>query len=266
VKPKILPKRFPTGHAPPEMILSIHDVSPRSLPAVQEILATLTPRQIKHCTLLVIPGSGWTPPTLDILRNLQRRGCTLAGHGWCHRSIAPRILYHQLHSRMVSRDAAEHLSRRPATLITLVQRCYDWFAVAQMPPPELYVAPAWAMGALEKSMLNHLPFSMVEYATGIYHTGRNLYQPLPLVGFEADTALRALLLQGWNRINHAIACRSGRPLRVAVHPYDLQFRLAGQLRSMLIRHQRCRNYGEIFTIDPLIENVGRPVRSTIAPS
>jgi predicted deacetylase len=249
LKSKILPKRFPTGAALPEIILSIHDVSSRSLPSVQEILAILTPRQVQHCTLLVIPGSGWTPPTLDILRDLQRRGCILAGHGWCHRSIAPRNLYHRLHSRVASREVAEHLSRQPRELKSLIQRCYEWFAVTQLPPPELYVAPAWAMGALEKSMLNRLPFSMVEYATGVYHTGCNIYQPLPLVGFEADTALRALLLRGWNRINYAIACRSGRPLRVAVHPFDLRFGLAGQLRSMLIRHRHCRNYTDLFAGD-----------------
>jgi predicted deacetylase len=245
VKTDSLPGRLSTGAARPEIILSIHDVSPRSLPAVQEILATLTPRQIEHCTLLVIPGSGWTPPTLDVLREWQRRGCTLAGHGWCHRGIAPRTLYHRLHSRVVSRDVAEHLSRRPATLISLIQRCYEWFATVQLPPPELYVPPAWAMGSLTKPMLNTLPFAMVEYPTGIYHTRRKSFLRLPLMGFEADTPLRAQLLRGWNCINHAIACRSNRPLRVAIHPFDLQFRLAESLRKLLAEHRKCRICDEV---------------------
>lgn len=245
MKSSSLPKRLPTDAAPPEIILSIHDVSPQSLPAVQEIIATLTPGQVGHCTLLVIPGSGWTPPTLDILRELQRRGCILAGHGWCHRSIAPRTLYHRFHSRLASRDVAEHLSQRPATLISLIQGCYDWFSTAQLPPPELYVPPAWAMGSLTKPMLNRLPFSMVEYTTGVYHTKRKMFIRLPLVGFEADTPLRAQLLRGWNCINHAIACRSNRPLRVAIHPFDLQFRLAESLRKLLAEHLKCRTCDEV---------------------
>ncbi|HHP7235697.1 MAG TPA: polysaccharide deacetylase family protein [Desulfobacterales bacterium] len=247
MKPDTLPKRLPTGAAPPKVILSIHDVSPGSLPAVQEILATLTPRQIEHCTLLVIPGSGWTPPTLDVLRELQRRGCMLAGHGWCHRSIAPRTLYHRFHSHLASRDVAEHLSRRPATLISLIQRCYDWFVTAQLPLPELYVPPAWAMGALTKPMLNTLPFAMVEYTTGVYHKRRKMFLRLPLVGFEADTPLRTLLLRGWNFVNKAVAGLSGRPLRVAIHPFDLQFRLAASLRRLLAEHRNCCTYDKVVT-------------------
>lgn len=246
MKPDILPEPLPTGAAPPEIILSIHDVSPRSLPKVQEILATLTPRQVANCTLLVIPGVGWTPPTLNILREWQRRGCRLTGHGWCHRSLPPRTVYHWLHSRLVSRDAAEHLSRRPRELKSLLQGCYDWFAGAQLLPPDLYVPPAWAMGNLSKPALHALPFKMVEYANGVYHTQLGTFRPLPLVGFEADTPLRSLLLRGWNRINYAVAVRSGRPLRVAIHPFDLRLRLAAALRSLLALQQPCCTYNQVF--------------------
>ena len=59
---------------------------------------------------------------------------------------------------------------------------------------------------------------------GVYiaHEG---YLRLPMIGFEADTAFRALACRVWNRMNMGWAERSS-ALRVGIHPSDFDLRLA----------------------------------------
>ncbi len=58
---------------------------------------------------------------------------------------------------------------------------------------------------------------------------------MPLVGFEADTAARAVALSAWNRSQLAVAQRMQQPLRVGSHPNDLTLRLGGSLTTLLQR-------------------------------
>ena len=56
---------------------------------------------------------------------------------------------------------------------------------------------------------------------------------LPLAGFEADTAFRALSLRVWNGLNRFIARRIQRPLRISIHPGDLDLLLKMDAKRML---------------------------------
>ena len=61
---------------------------------------------------------------------------------------------------------------------------------------------------------------------------------MPLLGFEADTAFRAWSLNLFNRINFVTALTTGRPLRVSIHPQDLQLRLGEQVLPWVRRLER----------------------------
>lgn len=190
-------------------------------------------------TLLVVPGVRWDERSLDTVRDLvERHGHRVAGHGWCHAAPRPGNLHHRLHALLISRDRAEHLSRSAEEVARLVTRCHDWFGGVGLPSPSLYVPPAWALGRLERSALARLPFRWYELLMGCVSAADGVLTAVPLVGFEADTRLRDWALRALNPLNVWSAAAMDRPLRVAIHPWDLRYRLAGSVSELVRRTWR----------------------------
>ncbi len=223
--------KAPTARA--SALVSVHDVTPASLPRVLRILELLHEAHVPPPTLLVVPGAGWTGDTLAELRSLVARGHPLAGHGWSHQCHARRTLWHRLHGVLISRDQAEHLSRRRQDLLALVRRCFEWFGANGLPDPELYVPPAWALGALTPGDLPTHPFRWYEDLGGLIHAHSGRRRWLPLLGFEADTRFRQASLRLLNALSVAMARRTGRPLRIALHPPDLDYLMGEDLRTLI---------------------------------
>lgn len=217
----------------PPALVSIHDLTPRTLPRVLSILDVLEEAGVPPCTLLVVPGSDWTEDGVAGLRELVSRGHPLAGHGWVHQCGPDRTLFHRLHGLLLSRDQAEHLSRPRDELLVLVRRCFRWFGEAGLPAPELYVPPAWALGRLGTADLRDLPFRRYEVLGGLVHGDTGRTRRLPLVGFEADTRFREVALRAFNALNVTVARRRALPLRISIHPFDLELLLARQLRALV---------------------------------
>lgn len=219
-------------------LLSIHDVAPRTLARVETLVELVTDHGVPPPTLLVVPGAGWDEATLARLQAMADRGCRLAGHGWIHEAVPPRTLKHRLHALLLSRDQAEHLSRPRADLLDRVARCHAWFGERGLPEPELYVPPAWALGALRTADLAALPFRWYEDLAGLVDGASGRRRRLPLVGFEADTAFRKVALRFVNAASVAAGRLTGRPVRVSIHPRDLELLLADDLRALVARPWR----------------------------
>jgi predicted deacetylase len=233
------------GKRPLQAIVSIHDVMPGTLEPVRRILDLLNEVGASPVTLLVVPGRDWSAPQIDQLRSWESAGCILAGHGWVHEVSEQKTLFHQLHGRFLSRMVAEHLSLDRTEARALVCRCRHWFGEQDLTPPDLYVPPAWAMGALARRDLNDLPFDRYETARGVYVAAENRFFQLPLAGFEADIPIRAAILRPWNRINLAAARSRGLPLRIAIHPFDLEFKLGADIRPLLSAVNQWLDYRRI---------------------
>ncbi|HSM30489.1 MAG TPA: polysaccharide deacetylase family protein [Woeseiaceae bacterium] len=227
-----------------QLLLSIHDVTPDTLDDVEPILSGLSGLGYRKVTLLVVPGSGWTPGSLKRLQSLRETGAEFAGHGWRHVVDNIRGLRHRLHSLLISRDVAEHLALSRSQACELVQRCYGWFADNGLPKPGLYVPPAWAMGPIGRDDLDRLPFRRYETLAGIYDSGTGNFRRTAMIGFEADTPFRALSCRVWNRWNLRAAGTS-KPIRVAIHPRDLRLLLAEDLRRFLESGGEALSYQDI---------------------
>lgn len=236
-------------------IISVHDVMPHTLSPVREIieshLSNFTPA---HIQLLVVPGLEWSAADIDQLRAWSAQGYELAGHGWCHEVSAINGLYHHLHSRFISRRAAEHLSQTRAELTALVSRNYQWFEAHQLPAPTLYVPPAWALGRLSIQDVRQAGFHYLETTKGLCQLQTEEWRRLPLSGFEADVRWRKSILNGWNRFNARLA-KPDRPLRVSIHPFDLTYHLSDQLREYLSQRIDAVYYPSLFSpaVDEAIE-------------
>ena len=215
----------------PRALVSIHDVMPETREQVSQILALL-PQGPQAITLLVVPGSNWQTADLDWLHQLQQQGYPLAGHGWLHRCEPPISLYHRLHSLLLSRRVAEHLSLSASGIEALMMQCHRWFAQQGLKTCDLYVPPAWAMGSISRAQLAAMPFRLFETLTGVFDARAQQMHPLPLAGFEADTLLREWFLRGVNHLNWRRACHTGQALRIGIHPHDLSLRLGHQVIPM----------------------------------
>ncbi|MDT8409197.1 MAG: polysaccharide deacetylase family protein [Wenzhouxiangellaceae bacterium] len=231
-----------------KLLVSIHDVMPSTLARVERILDRLREaRRIRWwpvdgknsdvgpapVMLLVVPGVAWQHADLDRLRAWVEAGAELAGHGWCHRARDIRGLKHRLHSALISRRAAEHLALARPAIVRLMLRNHRWFGDHGLPAPKLYVPPAWAMGPVPARFLDRLPFDQYETLAGVYDRRCGTMLRLPMAGFEADTAFRAAGVATFNKLNRAWSRRSGRPLRLGIHPDDFELRLADDLAAML---------------------------------
>lgn len=225
-------------------LLSIHDVMPETLDRVERILDFCETADAGPVTLLVVPGRAWQANDIDRLRSWQQAGHELAAHGWHHRIPRYGGVYHQLHAALLSRNVAEHLALRPEEVEALMGRSQAWFATHDLPAPSLYVPPAWALGRLPAGAFSRLPFARIEVLRGLIELPAGRLDPLPLVGFEADTAWRAAILGGWNRLQQRRARMRRRPLRIGIHPDDPDLRLGRDLRELLGSPFDFRAYGQ----------------------
>lgn len=226
-------------------VISIHDVMPHTLDRVGEILARMSHLAPSAITLLIVPGLGWSPAQLDTLKTFQESGYSMAGHGWFHRTRDILSLYHRLHSTLISRQAAEHLSLTETEIDTLIRDCYQWFDEHDLALPDLYVPPAWAMGNISAEALAQTPFRYFETTAGFYDSVSGRKRWLPLMGFEADTLFRAITLTFWNSVNYLLGTPK-RPLRLSIHPNDHQLRLGQSLDRYLARVTKAVPYQSVL--------------------
>lgn len=231
---------------PLKSIVSIHDLMPETLDRVLALLEHLETLNVTPVTLLVVPGRQWTDAQLLELQKLQQSGYLLAGHGWRHEVEARRTAYHFAHSLVLSRMAAEHLSKSEQEIKQLVRSNHQWFLDHDFEAPGLYVPPAWAMG-LRNSRLNDLPFDQYEIQSGVYNAGSCQFIRLTMAGYEADTRLRATFLRAWNYSNEEIARISQTPLRIGIHPYDQDYALRKQIDQQLHRSNSFLSYQDLLS-------------------
>lgn len=234
-----------------QAFVSIHDVSPDNFERVLNIIERLPTPCRDHLILLVIPGLEWSTEKIAKLRTLQKQGCILAGHGWLHRCTHITGWYHKLHSCLVSRNVAEHLALSEQEIQTLLSNCHQWFVDHDLDAPEYYVPPAWAMGEVSRDALMQSPFRYFESSWGIYDAELNQFYYLPLIGFEADTPTRSVILRAWNKTNEWISRLLRKPLRVSIHPHDPELLLRAKLWQSLQQVTSNQHFATLSSVGKL---------------
>lgn len=217
-------------------LVSIHDVMPHNLDKIDFCLEQLKFNGIDTCYLLVVPGLDWDEKSIARLRQYVADGHELAAHGWLHKAAEISSLYHRLHSVLMSRDVAEHLCWSRSEALSYMRSARDWFADKQLPVPDFYVPPAWALGDLTPYDLSKTGFNYVETTTGIFDLRSDRFYRLPLVGFEARTPFSAAALRITNVTNRVLKrLFLKRSLRVSIHPDDFDLLLSASLKDVLAR-------------------------------
>lgn len=238
-------------------LASIHDLMPDTLGRVERIIDILQDKKVFPAALLVVPGKPWADSQLEKIHQWVAGGYTLIAHGWHHWG-PPRSFGHHIHSLLISRQEAEHLSKSREEVLDLMQRSHDWFEQQGFPAPEVYIPPTWALGSIAPSDLVKLPYRCVETTFGVWtipgkQSGDPEFTPLPVTGFLADTIGRAWFSKPWNELQARKARARGCPLRLSIHPDDFQLRLADQLHAFLDEDWHWIDYREIWSSPALVK-------------
>ena len=214
--------------------VSIHDVSPKNLDKIENIIFILNNKfNINKFCILVIPGLKWNKYQIKKLKKWQNDGIEIAAHGWKHSSKLDKSLYHKIHSLMISKNCAEHLSKNKNDIINLIQKSYNWFISNGFKKPKLYVPPAWALGNINKNDINKLNFLYYECTTGLIHNKK--YYFLPLIGFEEKFLIRGIVRKIFNSLNYFMASFTG-VIRIAIHPNDFHLYLKNDIKKYLSKN------------------------------
>ncbi|MCG8525281.1 MAG: polysaccharide deacetylase family protein [Opitutales bacterium] len=223
-----------TGKSPEfNYLISIHDVMPETFSNVSNILDRYFDLPGFAPDLLVVPGCDWETEQIDQIRKWSEKGCKLVAHGWIHKINGYGGIYHRLHSTLISRNVAEHLQLKSEGIRELMQNAFDWFSEVDLPKPEYYVPPAWALGFIKPEDLQKVPYNKVEVTRGFLNPQDRQLSKSPVLGYEADTLFRAWFLKKWNARCTRIAVRERQLLRISIHPYDFEYRLKSDLEQLL---------------------------------
>lgn len=208
------------------LVVSIHDVSPKTRERTDEILAALGRRHVRECSLLVVPdhhGQGLfteDPKFVEWLRLQASRGHELVLHGFTHqrrRKKAEGVLK-RLVTRVYTADEGEFYDLSEEAALEKLTRAQSLFRSIGI-NPRGFIAPAWLLGRAAERAVRQTGF---EYTTRLgtvtdYVSGR-IWRSQSLVwsvrsGWRIRTSLR------WN----ASLCErlKRNPLiRIGIHPPD----------------------------------------------
>ncbi len=136
------------------LVVSLHDVSPRTRPAFEQILRELGALGVDRCSLLVIPDHHCAgnfrddPGFCRWLERLAAAGHELVAHGYYHRR--PRRSAESAWDRWITRvytaGEGEFYDLPEAAAAELLDRARADFATLDAPAPRGFIAPAWLLG------------------------------------------------------------------------------------------------------------------------
>lgn len=211
------------------VIVSIHDVSPATREACEQIIEEIARRGIGVCSLLVVPDYHQTGPSMSDrsfvqwLRDLETAGHEVVIHGYYH--SRPRRPAESLLERFVTRfytnDEGEFydLSYEEARRRVCLAR--DEFCAAGL-RPRGFIAPAWLLGSEAERAISD---SEMEYTTRLTYvrdlrSGENFAARALVYSVRSSARRRSSLV--WNAALAQLLAAA--PLmRLAVHPPDVRY-------------------------------------------
>lgn len=209
------------------LVVSIHDVSPRTFPDSVEMLDCLRRLGVKRTSLLVVPDHHRRGHFLEDaqfcqwLREQAAAGHEIVAHGYCHeraRRPAERTCDKWV-TRVYTSGEGEFYDIEEQEAARLLGRARADFAQAGL-HPEGFIAPAWLLSAAAERAL---------CAQGwLYTTRLGSVQHLPSGQRFASQSLVWSVRQAWRRAVslgwNALLFRrllANPLLRIGVHPPDL---------------------------------------------
>lgn len=247
-------------------VVSLHDVAPSTFEQSSTLLGWAEERGLPT-SLLVVPGP-WNGPGLrpgtefgSWLRAAERRGHEVVVHGWEHREVpTPDVPAHRrLRARTIGRGAGEfaHLGqaearRRAAAGLRILH--------AMGCAPRGFVPPAWLLSEDAMWGLRDVGFEYTTTRSSVIDLRHSERLQVPAYCQRPHSRLTAA---GSVVVDTLVArrIRRGRPVRIALHPADVD--TAG-LRTATHRLLDRAATAPAFTYTDLLARTRRPDLSEAA--
>lgn len=214
--------------APRALVVSLHDVSPRTHGACARMLGELAGLGVARTSLLVIPDHHRRGHFLQDaefcawLAEKERAGHEIVTHGYYHERARRdgESTMQKITTRIYTADEGEFFDLDRATARSLVARANAELAQAGL-GPRGFIAPAWLLGAEAEAALRELG---VEYTTRLasvsdLRSGAE-WRSQSLV-WSVRAAWRRVVSLAWNAALFR-ALRGNPLLRVSIHPVDIE--------------------------------------------
>ncbi len=210
------------------LVVSLHDVSPRTRLECQTILTELARRGVPHCSLLVIPDHHRRghmredPAFVAWLREQAGLDHEIVIHGYYHqRTRRPgESFWDQIATRLYTADEGEFYDLDRAGAAELVTLARDDFREMGLSPTG-FIAPAWLLSAQAEEALRELRISyttrlasVADLEDGFVHRSQSLVWSVRS-GWRRRTSLL------WNAFLFRRLTASPL-LRISIHPVDLR--------------------------------------------
>lgn len=218
----------PAPSAPRKLLVSIHDVSPRSERQVDQ-LAELLSRRLDgpRLAMLVIPDHWREAPIAGNtafqarLRDWAGQGIEMFLHGWCHRDETPaRHGLAGFKGRHMTAGEGEFLNLPESEAVARMSEGKALLEDVLGQPLTGFIAPAWLYGAGAHAALAQLGFGLAEDHMKVWRPGTGAVLARGPVITWASRSPGRIRSSLW----FAALARKALPVlptvRVAVHPGD----------------------------------------------
>src|SRR5215472_4287197 len=228
---EFLPLVATTGTATDSMVVSLHDVAPRTQQIASTIISELGGHGVRVCSILVVPdyhheGSfAGHREFVTWLRALEADGHEIVIHGYFHER-PPRTkesLGDKLVTRFYTRNEGEFYDLNYEEALRRITTARDEFR-AQGLKPLGFIAPAWLLGdEAERAVCD----AQMEYTTRLRSVcdlrSGNVFPARTLV-YSAHNAWRRTLSRSWNAALFRLL-KTKTLLRISIHPRDYSQRV-----------------------------------------
>jgi predicted deacetylase len=218
-----------SAQQPPDhtLVVSLHDVSPRTRPVFTAMLAELAALGVDRCSLLVIPDHHHQGPMLaDVdfcrwLEALAAQGHELVIHGYYHQRPARgrETWRDRWITRVYTKGEGEFYDLPKADAAALLARAQADFRQLDAPAPTGFIAPAWLLGAEAAEAVREAGLRYTTYLRGVQDLASGEFIPAQSLVYSCRNAWRRVCSLAWNA-TLAQRLRAAPLLRLSLHPPD----------------------------------------------
>ena len=230
------------------LVVSLHDVSPRTQTLCEEILTQLRQSGINQTSLLVIPNHHREAPISEdsafrpwLSRKIEA-GHEPVLHGYFHQRQKQNAdsFRARLTTEIYTAGEGEFFDLSTEQASIWVWRGLEDLAFLQRKVVG-FIAPAWLLGACAEIAVRELGFLYTTRLTRVQTFGRSADIRSQSLVWSTRARWRAVTSLAWNRcLAHHLA--RAPLIRIGIHPADLQHpRVWEQVRGLAAETSHCRN-------------------------
>jgi predicted deacetylase len=240
------------------LLLSIHDVSPRTEHAVVRLRDLLQVRHVARCVALLVVPNHWGEAPIRAgtqfaarLRAAAEAGDEIFLHGWCHRAdTRPKGALDRWRAQWLTAGEGEFLGlsrHEAARRIRDGRKLLEDVTGRQLAG---FIAPAWLYGPGAKEALAELDLPLVESHTKVWRPAEGqVVARGPVITWASRSRARIASSLAFARIAPRLLAVTN-TVRIGVHPGDLGVpELRRSIAQTVAHFASCRQiarYGDLL--------------------